>query len=65
MGRQRIVLQYGEVKKLQDEFGVSRGTVMNALRFASDSETCQQIRLEALNRGGVTLKSKNEAVQKR
>ena len=47
-----ILTRYGEVKALQEIFGVSRPTVISALRWRTFSDLAQRIRKAALERGG-------------
>lgn len=48
-----ILTRRGEVRELMRIFNVSEPTVINALRFRTNSELAQRIRSTALRRGGV------------
>ena len=48
-----ILTRRGEIRELMRIFGVSEPTVINALKFRTNSELAQRIRSAALRRGGV------------
>lgn len=48
-----ILTRRGEVRELMRIFNVSEPTVINALRFRTNSDLAQRIRSTALRRGGV------------
>lgn len=48
----QILTRYGEVKALQGIFGVSRPTVISALKGRTLSDLARKIRNAALERGG-------------
>jgi hypothetical protein len=54
----RIFTESREIKRMAELFGVSRMTVHNALRGATEGEMPDRIRAEAIRAGGVERKRK-------
>lgn len=52
----QILTKRGEVKELIRIFGCTEPTVINSLRFRSNTELAIQIRNTAIRRGGVEVK---------
>jgi Arc/MetJ family transcription regulator len=52
----KIFVEQGEIKRMSALFGVTRQTVHNALRHATEGERVDRIRAEALRAGGVEKK---------
>ena len=48
-----ILTRNGEVAALMRVFGVSKPTVINALKFRTNSDLARRIRAAAVERGGV------------
>lgn len=49
MKRKRIIIPYGQRKKLVERFSVSTGCVNSALRYNTNSPLAQSIRETAIN----------------
>lgn len=50
--QRKILVPLPTIQKLQDEFGVGRVMVYNALRYSTNSERAQQIRHRAVTEYG-------------
>lgn len=50
--KKKIFMNYGEIKRIAEEFSVSDVTVRNALGFKTESYLSREIRRRALELGG-------------
>lgn len=57
-GFAKILMDYGDKRKLAEKFGVSEVTVRDALRFKTKSGTANMLRKAALEMGGVLKDAK-------
>ena len=55
----QIIVEYGIVKRLQEEFGTSRVTVGAALRLRTNTKLACKIRQRALQLGGVMMEAEH------
>lgn len=51
-----ILTRYGEVTKICQLLGLSRPTVINALKGRRDDDLAKRVRTAAIKRGGVEVK---------
>lgn len=54
----RILVEWGEYKKIAEVFNVSTRTVRDACKARSESKLAQRIRKAAIERGGVAVENK-------
>lgn len=55
MSKKRIVLEYGEAKRIADLMNCTREMVSHSLNYRKDTKLAKAIRKMAITRGGVEV----------